>query len=520
MHVLVLALLLVSQPESLKQVPDRPKPFREKMHASPADWRDQSVYFVMTDRFCDGDPSNNRAGHHGYDPSNAMAAHGGDFRGVASRLDYIKGLGATTVWLTPVVQNYEGYHGYHACDWLAADPRLGGLDDLRLLVAEAHQRGMYVVIDVVVNHGADLRAPVDGSTKWTAERRPHEFVAKKGQKVLPRPVEFQNPDWYHDRGDVQDWDDIDKAVSQSRTGDFVGLDDLATERADVRAAMIKIWKYWIAMTDVDGFRVDTVKHVEKEFWQQWVPAIREYARSIGKRNFLIYGEFWSGEDARVAPYTKDGLFDGMVGFPMYYTMREVFREGRSPEAITRRMEAAKQYRDDALNVVFFDNHDQARFLNATDARALRGQLAFLYSGRGIPCLYYGTEQGFSGGSDPANREDMFEKFNPKHELYEYVAKLGKIRRESEALRRGAFVARWAEPGGRGLYAFSRVTEGEEVLVAFNTAGEARSARSVKVERGAGSAFVDAIDGRDAVRIGDGNVDLALPAYGVRIYRRR
>src|SRR5262245_34540021 len=185
MLALVAALLL--QAESLKQIPDRPKPWH--VHPSPADWRDHSIYFVMTDRFCDGDPSNNRAGHHGYDPANGLAAHGGDCRGLASKLDYIKGLGATTLWITPIVQNFEGYHGYHACHWLAVEPRLGGLDDLRQLVAEAHKRGMYVVIDVVVNHGADLRYPVDGSTKYTEQRRAHEFYARKGRKVLPLPVE-------------------------------------------------------------------------------------------------------------------------------------------------------------------------------------------------------------------------------------------------------------------------------------------------------------------------------------------
>ncbi|MBI2933180.1 MAG: hypothetical protein HYY16_16165 [Planctomycetes bacterium] len=535
--VAVCALLQQSGLSSVKQLPDKPRPFRSRMHASP-DWRDQSIYFVMTDRFFDGDPANNQRGYSTFEKANPHGAHGGDFRGLIRKLDYIKGLGATAIWVTPVLQNYEAYHGYATCNFLEIEPRLGGLKDLREFVAEAHARGMYVILDVVVNHQADLIYPKDGTTGYREEGREQDWYHRgRKERVMPLPVEFQDLRLFHNHGDIDRWDDYGATPCHTETGDFRGLDDFKTELPEVRDAMVRIYRYLIAQTDVDGFRVDTAKHVNSEFWQAWCPAIHEYAASIGKRQFFLFGEFWHGDDARVGACTgtRGGgkfLFDGMLHFPMWNTFKEVFREGMEPEAITRRMQFAKEYHDDLLNVLFFDNHDMPRFLNGmgTDGWArLKAALGFLYTARGIPCLYYGTEQGFSGGEDPWNREDMCgangDHFNPRHELYEWVAKLNKLRREAEPLRRGEFVARWGESAGPGVYAFSRVTPTEEILVAFNTSGETRTATNVPLERKLsppGAILVDALGSKEAVQVdaGRAQVDLTLPAYGVRVYRRR
>jgi len=512
-------------PTSLKEIPDPPKPVR-KPTPSPADWRDHVLYFVLPDRFCDGEPANNRLGYSGYDPSNGYGAHGGDFKGLTKNLDYIRDLGATAIWITPIVQNYGTYHGYAAANFLLPDRRLGTLEEFREFVSAAHARGLYVILDVVVNHMGDLIYPTDGDSKYKVEGHPQEFYyTGKGSKVLPLPVEFRNPRWFHNYGNIDEWDDPDATPSHTQTGSFADLDDLRTEDPEVRRALIRVYQYWIAEADVDGFRVDTVKHVDRAFWQEFCPKIHAYAASIGKKNFFLFGEYYRGIDQEVAVMTgtRGGgkfLFDGMLHFPMFQTISEVFRKGAAPSQITDRMKNASLYHDDALNVLFFDNHDVPRFLHDASPEALKGALGFLFTARGIPCVYYGTEQGFRGGGDPQNREDLFDHFKSDHDLYRWIARLARLRKGSEALRRGESVSR--EDGG--LFLFSRMTEKEEVLVAFNPSGTPRGAKRVRLDRHrspAGCVLVDLVEGKEALGVNQkGEVELTLPAHTFRVYRRR
>lgn len=528
---------------SLKQIPDKPRPYKSKMHPSPADWRDQSIYFLFPDRFCDGDPSNNRAGHTYFDLKRENGCHGGDFRGIIQKLDYIKNLGATAIWVTPVLQNWTGYHGYATCNFLEIEPHLGGLDDFRAMVDACHKHGIYVIVDIVVNHEADLIYYKDGSTAFNESG--HDmgwYKVDKNDKVLPIPTEFQDLRLFHNYGNIDKWDDLDDPLSHAINGDFSQLDDFKTELPEVRDAMCKIYKFLIAQTDIDGFRVDTVKHVDKAFWQTWCPAIHDYARSIGKKNFFIYGEGWMGEDERVAPYTgtKAGgkfLFDGMLNFPMFYTLGRVFSEGQRNSEITERVvEKGKLYQDDALMVNFIDNHDMPRFLHGRgeDGRArLKNVLGFIYTTRGIPCLYYGTEQGFDGdhSGEENNREDMWDNrewpanhpgdhFDQTHELYKWVQMLNKARKELEPLRRGDFVCRHSERGGSGLYAFTRATAKDEVLVIINTSGESKSGR-IPLDAGLGGCtLADVTGSKEMLAAGNTGVDVTLPGYGVRIFRRK
>lgn len=532
---------VTSTPATLKEISDSPKPHK-KATPSPARWSDQSIYFVMVDRFFDGDPGNNRLGYHGFNRAEGFAAHGGDFQGLTKKLDYIQGLGATAIWVTPICQNFDAYHGYGAVNFLLPDRRLGTLADFREFVDAAHRRGMYVILDIICNHQGDLIYSESGDYSFTAAGRAEQFsFLGKKEKVLPVPHEFRNLDLFHHHGNVEKWEDPVQAV----VGSFAGLDDFRTELPEIRKAMQKIYKYWIAQTDVDGFRVDTVKHVDEEFWTSFCPEIHRYAASIGKKSFFICGEYWSGEDPKVARCTgtKAGgpyLFDGMAHFPMYYTIQDVFAKDQPTARITERMRGGDLYHDDSLNVLFLDNHDVSRFLhNLGDGPArLKLALAFLHTARGIPCLYYGTEQGFSGRGDPLNREDMFDNpewdgdngpaegdnFKPDHDLYRWIAKLGEIRRKVEPLRRGAFVPRWESADGPGIYAFSRATEQEEVLIVLNTAGAPRSAK-VPLDRKfhpPGSVLVDLLSEKEAVQVAPGRaeVEVAMPARGARIFRRR
>src|SRR5438874_1993680 len=187
-------------PRSVKEIGDKPRPFRKKMQASP-DWRDQSIYFVFPDRFWDGDPQNNHAGGSWFERSSGHGCHGGDFRGLAQKLDYIRDLGCTAIWITPIVQNWATYHGYAATNFLALDQHLGSLSDFRDFVDAAHKRNMYVIVDIVVNHEADLIYYKDGATQHhDAEREVDWAKNLKNDKCLPLPVEFQNLDWFHHHG--------------------------------------------------------------------------------------------------------------------------------------------------------------------------------------------------------------------------------------------------------------------------------------------------------------------------------
>ena len=416
------------------------------------------------------------------------------------------------------------------------------------MVDACHKQGIYVIVDIVVNHQADLLYYKDGRNDFNESG--HElgwYKVDKNDKLLPIPAEFQDLRLFHNNGNIDRWDDMEATPSHSIQGDFNGLDDFKTELPEVRDAMAKIYKHLIAQTDIDGFRVDTVKHVEKPFWQTFCPAIHDYAKSIGKKNFFIYGESWMGEDERLGPYTgtKAGgkfLFDGMLNFPLWYTIERVFYKGERNSEITERVQKGKLYESDALNVNFIDNHDMPRFLHGRGeggAARLKNVLAFLYTTRGLPCLFYGTEQGFDGDHAPGqpenNREDMFDNrewsanhpgdhFDQKHELYLWVQLLNKLRKDLEPLRRGDFVARASDRGGAGIYAFSRVSPKDEVLVVINTAKESKTARipldgSLGGGLG-GSVLVDLTGTKEAVQAGNNGVDLTIPGYGARIFRRK
>ncbi|MHB8522683.1 MAG: alpha-amylase family glycosyl hydrolase [Limisphaerales bacterium] len=464
--------------------------YAEPFFPSPPDWRDIPIYQIFTDRFADGDPSNNELTPGvKCDRANPRAVHGGDFKGIEQHLDYIRGLGMRAIWITPVFLNQasSAWHGYGAIDFTTVSPQLGGLDGLRSLVKAAHARGMYVLIDAVVNHMGFVVTSDDPG--WPRFRRAGEGYRLRWQdpKTIP-PAPFNNLNWFHDRGRIEHWNDPVESV----VGQFYTLADLRTELPEVRAALIRVYQAFIDQTDCDGFRVDTVRHVEKTFWEPWCTAMREHARALGKANFLMFGEVAVSDDRVLADYTgehfHDGrAFDSLLDFPFYYAVREVVAQGK---AATRRLTerfgklTSPPYSREAIGqlVTFIDNHDQPRFLakeNADgDLERLKQALVLLYTTTGVPCMYYGTEQGFRGGHDPFNREDMIGVGNPGgatnhfdsgHELYRFVARLSQIRAEHPALRQGDQTVVADDAGGPGIYAFIRQRGRDAVLVILNTA---------------------------------------------------
>lgn len=517
-------------PRALSEISLAPEPGR-RYTASPADWRNESIYMAFVDRFARSEQDRRPA---------RGEWHGGNLKALTGKLDYIKGLGFSTIWINPVVQNAPGgYHGYATTNFLAVDPRFGTMEDLQRLVREAHRRDMKVILDVVVNHTARVFDYKDGDG-WAGNRQAPKAIQRWTSALYPR--ELRRPDFFHRRGNVQDWN----VREQAENGDFMGLRDLATERRDVQNLLIRSVLWWIKQTDCDGFRLDTVKHADRSLWPRFDRAVRSYAARLGKQNFLLLGEVYDGRDAKVASYlgrrlgtdpkTGRGLgLDSAFNFPAYFRDSEALH-GRAPTAM---LEASlktnqKWFGPTGLTHLgrFIDNHDVARFLGSGDSkRQLRVALAHNFFAAGIPTLYYGTEQGFrqpsQGPVDPGNRADMFDRFDTGEPLYGYVRELSRVRGSLEALRFGAQKVRFSDPSGPGLYAFSRIHNGEEVLVVLNTSAERKRASSVPLDPGLtrpGAELVDALHPSIRTRVAGTSdrpsVELDVPAYGVRVLTRR
>lgn len=463
---------------------------------SPTDWRDVPIYQIFTDRFADGDPTNNELTPGvKWDSAGSHSVHGGDFKGIEQRLDYIHGLGARAIWITPVFLNEatSAWHGYGAINFTTISPQLGGLDGLRRLVRAAHARRMYVVIDVVVNHlGAVITSDEPGWPKYRPAGEPYRLRWRSADIIPPTP--FNNLNWFHDRGAIGDWSHpVERVVGQ-----FFTLSDLRTELPEARAALIEVYQRLIRETDCDGFRVDTVKHIERSFWAPWCTAMRDCARSMGKTNFLMFGEAADASDELLGSYTGQRsddagrAFDSLLDFPFYYAASDVFARGEAPtRRLTERFQnlTSPPYSREALAqmVTFIDNHDQPRFLAKENANGdidrLKQALVFLHTAVGIPCLYYGTEQGFHGGNDPFNREDMIRRtrggaitnhFDPTHPLYRFIARLHEIRASHVSLRRGELTVIKDSPEGPGLFVFTRRVGKEWTLVVLNSSQEEKT----------------------------------------------
>ena len=500
-------------------------------------WQAQSIYQIITDRFFDGDPSNNNADGN-YDPAgdSGTSVHGGDFKGIEQKLDYIKALGATAIWISPIVVNANGeFHGYSGRDFYNVDPHWGNLAALQHMIQSAHARGLLVIDDIVVNHGADLIYSTNsGYSNFIAP--PGGYLLKyRGSKMFAAPFDVFNflydannnalTNLFHNYGAIQNFNDTNQVV----LGELSGLDDFRTESPYVRTQMAAIYNYWIGQAGFDGFRIDTTKHVDMGFWQNWCPAVHSYAYKIGFPNFFMFGEVEDGSESKCGSYTGTmggGAFkqDSVLDYPLYFNINNVFASASGPtkpiedhyNAIAANYDTNSQMR----LVTFLDNHDQPRFLSIGGATTnrLKVALTFLYTSRGIPCLYYGTEQGFNGATDPYDREDMFagqfkdgptgvDSFNMTHPLFLLTAELNNFRRLYPALQLGSHVNKWNDPDSPGLFAFSRRlpigATTQEVFVVFNTSTSTQTLTNRSTVFTAGTQIVNLLDTNEMLTVASG-----------------
>lgn len=472
-----------------------------KLHVPSPDWRDQIIYFLMTDRFEDGNPSNNDQGVGLYDPSKESHYSGGDLLGVKKRLDYIQGLGATSVWITPPVRNqwwngaYGGYHGYWAADFKNTDPHVGTLQDYQQLSDALHRRGMYLVQDIVLNHTGDFFRynnwnPNDPAQGY--ERNAQSTPMKAPVQVPfnmndPRNPEHRKAGVYHWTPDVLDYNDRQQELNFQ----MAGLDDLNSESPLVRKALRDSYGHWIRKVGVDAFRLDTAFYVPPAAVQDFLyakdsqaPGMRWVAQQTGRKDFFTFGEGFGIDKAgdtqnmqKIESYVRDPqakpVMQGMLNFPLYGTVGDVMARGRPTQELAERIRNLMKLHSDPHRMLsFIDNHDVDRFLKGANEIALRQSLALIMTLPGIPTLYYGTEQGFK-----EQRAAMFAKgyasggvdhFNPQAPLYTYIQSLTKLRQHNKVFSRGVPTILREDAAGPGVLAYRMDHAGQSAWVIFNT----------------------------------------------------
>lgn len=475
------------------------------LHVPSPDWRDQVVYFLMTDRFDDGDADNNDQGAGEYDPADSRKYSGGDLAGVSRRLDYIQGLGATALWLTPPVANqwwdgragYGGYHGYWAEHFMEVDRHLGTLADYQALSRALHRRGMYLVQDVVVNHVGNFFGYGDA---WREDdpvagyRRNDDSVPVRAPQQAPfdrndpRDPAQRAQGIYHWTPAIADYADRE----QELTFQLADLDDLNTGTAAVRSALRRSYGWWIEQAGVDAFRVDTAFHVPPDFFDDFLladdaeaPGVLRVAEATGRDGFHVFGE-GLGIDRphdeamarKIETYMHDAdgrpRLPGMLNFPLYGSLQDVFARG-APTAVLGHRIASMVRRHPRLRWMpsFVDNHDLDRFLAGGSEAGLKQALLAIFTLPGVPVIYYGTEQGFA-----QRRQAMFadgwgadgrDHFDTEAPLYRYLRTLADLRREHPLFSRGTPVVLRDQAATPGALAWRMDHAGGSALVVFNSA---------------------------------------------------
>ena len=514
---------------------------------SPEDWRDQLIYFLLVDRF-------NNPSQAPRQPDPYLPYQGGNFEGIRQQLSYIQGLGTGAIWVSPVLMNPQKftdyYGGYATQDFLRIEPRFCkdpaqalaqpelADQEFRQLVDEIHAKGMYVILDIVLNHAGDLfnYEGMRDVAPWKGDGPEYNIYWRDGNGVpqgawtdiaqvanLPRdagvwPQDLQRNDYFRRRGDV------DGSPDKTR-GDFSRLKELVTEYLKptdgtypVRDILIRAYQYLIAKFDIDGFRIDTLMYVERDFSRSFANAMREFALSIGKKNFFTFGEVWMDDDeAKIAEYVgRDTARDdvGIIGadatldFPLRKRLEGVCKGVMAPAELALHMDFRRDIQKKVLSshgdvgayfVTFAENHDLPyRYAAACQPEQVTMAIACLLTLQGVPSVYYGMEQGMdaAGNSRESARECLWRNpavftQSPQHLYYQAIAKISALRSTNPALRYGRQYFRQLTGNGvdfgyspypGGVLAYSRVLNDSEVVVVANTSQTDPATLSVVVDR--------------------------------------
>ena len=499
---------------------------------SPAD----VMYLIMIDRFADGDPSNNDPPQSRgiYDRKNKFYYHGGDLQGVINRLPYLKELGVTAIWLTPWYDNYDrlnqielkddkpstGFHGYNPQDFYAVDEHFGTHTKVRELVEAAHESGIKIIQDQVMNHTGPY----------------HPWVEDP-----PTPTWFNGTKDRHLKNSFQTWSLHDpRAVASLKRETMEGwfldfLPDLNQHDPQVSRYLIQNTLWWIGTTGLDGIRMDTWQYVPNAFWQDWTAALkREF------RNFRVVGEVKDGDvvhtsffqGGRVRFDGMDSGLDSLLDFPLFYPIRHAFAEGKPVDEIPKTLAKDYLYTNPDILVTLLGGHDDGRFMSEKGATiaGLKLANAFVLTTRGVPQLYYGDELAMEGEDEPTTRGDFPGGFpgdrrnaftaagrtKDEQELFEYIKRLTTLRRELEPLRSGRLVNLYVS---EQQYAYARSAENAAVVVMINNDDKAADIEFevARLPLGNGMSLNDQLGASPAVTVRDKKLRVSLPKRSAAIY---
>ena len=509
------------------------------------------IYFVMPDRYKDGDKKNNDNG--GFNTSLTAFYHGGDLKGLTGTcedgddgLARIKSLGFTAVWLTPVVTQQEaigagsGYHGYWGVDFLNVDPHLGTNADMLEFSKCAKKLGLKIILDVVTNHTGDV-----------IKYRGNEPYIPAESKKLKNPAWLNDINNYHNVGDMGSCWGVGNCT---KLGDFYGLDDLATEKPVVYKGWAEVYGKWISNYGISGFRVDTARHVDDKFFKNWSPLIQASAKKSNINDFTIFGEVFDYSVFNLMTYVRQNKIQTVLDFPFQAKATEYASGYSNAPTLTALFENDDYYtsaQSSASNLVtFLGNHDVGRagFIIASKRIQPADQLvprtnlanALMYFSRGIPTVYYGDEVGMTGtnsGKDQFARQDMFPteveiwktetriggspigngdaftatKQNP---IAKYLVELAEIRKNNPALANGPMLERYSK---YALYVISKkdVAENKEYLVAFNNSD---TDEVVEVTTATSTGGWTQILGKTVVTTNQNKVSFTVPALSTVVLK--
>jgi glycosidase len=547
--------------------------------------QDEVFYFVMPDRFANGTTENDNgsktilASQGGFDNTDKGMFHGGDINGLQGKLPYLKELGVTSIWLTPILRNQalqdgsSGYHGYWVLDFTEIDPHLGSNDDLKTLIAAAHKENIKIFFDIITNHTADVikyeechgkdglqwLAKADNGSKncpfksraQLANGDTYKTIIPAGRENLKFPEWLNAPKYYHNQGDSF-WEG-----ESSVYGDFNGLDDVNTDDPEVVTGMIDIFKNIITEFKPDGFRIDTVKHANIEFWSTFSPALVKHAKNEGIPEFFMFGEVYSGNPSELSQYTTTGNMQSVLDFGLTFTIHDVVAKQEGTNKLAELFAQDHKYLDSDSNanqlLNFTGNHDMGRFAhilktsehNYNEFEIIQRNLlghAMVYFMRGVPIIYYGDEQGFVGdGGDQASRQDMMpsfvdsyndddllasqattadDNFDTNHPFYQKFAEYAHIYLKYPALRYGEHKTLYSQKTP-GIFALSRTmtTDNVEHLVVFNTHNSSQLA-SFKVEKSHYIKLYEGAGRQHKLEVKQGEVIVEIPALSFTIYQSK
>ncbi|WP_394772575.1 alpha-amylase family glycosyl hydrolase [Mucilaginibacter sp.] len=511
--------------KSILDIDLSPKPGKEYWKNCHREWREEFIYFLLVDRFHDNNERKNakfEVRHSGFGEGAQLSKQcGGTLRGIIDHLDYIKKLGCTAIWLSPVFKNNpESYHGYAIENYLEIDDRFGNKDDLEELIDRAHSYDMRIFLDIVLHHCGDNWHYPEGRDYYYGGT---EFPFGDWRyKDKPMPVELRNPALYERKGQIRNFD----SYPETREGDFFNLktfkNDESGEAIYVQKILTDIHCYWMRELDIDGFRLDAVKHMGELAISRFCSSVREYAYALGKKNFFLFGELVGADEMcsryigpkTLTTYHDQNIYYGLnsvLDFQLYFALEGVIKGIESPEKLIERYQELQKNALDRgeygeFLVTFLDNHDQVgndikrRFgYDAEDGQIIAG-VAFLLFALGTPCIYYGTEQGFDGygNGDRFVRECMFNPgdkttnlLNQQSFIYKAVAFLAKFRKGSNVLKFGRMFIR--ELSNDGIYfhlpecnkctlAFSRILYDQEIVFVFNSSISETKKEYILVDR--------------------------------------